>query len=302
MTDIQRKVARTLSEYVQVVEDLSSCCSGLWFRGQSSAYYQLLPGSLRSATRITDGYGNKIVRGLTYHSTAGDVTSISTERMLDEFKCRARPFVVANVNNDFEWMFLAQHHGLPTRLLDWSTNALVALYFAASSAKIEKGNGDDACEEFLDPKRSDGRDDGFAVFSINPCLINKETIDVNEPVDASGDYETWKHYIDPTASSSAMLPICVVAPHISSRIRSQSGNFTLHGSYIQPLERLSLLIPLITKIFIPNTSTQTMITSLDRIGVNRSFIYPSLDSVAFDIAETERKRHKKWLEDYFSVP
>jgi len=88
---------------------------GLWvFRGHSDIRYKLVPSAGR-----------------------GPHTSSSRQKyehsLFEIFRREAHGFVATLPTSEWEWLSLAQHHGLPTRLLDWTHNPLVATFFAVES-------------------------------------------------------------------------------------------------------------------------------------------------------------------------
>ena len=89
------------------------------FRGVSSVEHELITTLGRLKLKSDDTF-----------------TSVE-KKIIKTFKERALPFLTTMPNNDWEWLALAQHHGLPTRLLDWTRNPLVAAYFSVEKESDE---------------------------------------------------------------------------------------------------------------------------------------------------------------------
>jgi hypothetical protein len=113
---IERTIS-TLTEYQSALENTHAY---MW-RGMSNSSYSLIP---------------KVARD--WHLGVSLLTH-SEESMLEQFKIRAMPHLDNRPKSDWEWLALAQHYGLPTRLLDWTKNPLIALYFACKSHPETEG-------------------------------------------------------------------------------------------------------------------------------------------------------------------
>jgi FRG domain len=92
------------------------------FRGEPESGFPLIPS---------------IARG-TKDGTFSDVSSLE-DTLLREFRLAAAPIMDVEPTNEIDWVFLAQHYGVPTRLLDWSTNPMVALFFAVEAHDEKEG-------------------------------------------------------------------------------------------------------------------------------------------------------------------
>lgn len=95
------------------------------FRGQGDSSWPLLPSIARFASAL-DGY---------------DCIADLEEHLLERFRQFGVPFQDFRKLPIIEQLVHAQHYGLPTRLLDWSTNPLKALFFAIEQAQLDSVDG-----------------------------------------------------------------------------------------------------------------------------------------------------------------
>lgn len=291
-------VVTSLAEYISVTSAIARESEEIWFRGHSSASHRLEPSVLRDTVPLTDFYGNKVEAGHFPISEGGVVGGISAERMFENFKRKAAPFINKEPKNDFEWMFLMQHYGVPTRLLDWTTNALVALYFAIESMPSNEDSFDDeelSIEEYLLSSSGEFSEHAAAVFAMCPKKYNDDIILKKNIIPISEEYEQWKHYVNPMSykgEKSNFLPIAVSPTHIDDRIRAQSGYFTLHGANIWPVDYYDTVRSFLHKIMIPYKDIPTMVRDLEAVGVTDSLVFPDLSGLAKEVLRKERHTYK----------
>ncbi len=248
--------------------------SELYFRGHSDYDYKLVPALYRNRRLI-----------------------LNENKLFKEFILRT-PSDFLNDKSALEKLVKMQHYGLPTRLLDLTTNPLVALYFACASK--EKKNG--KVIVFRIPKDDIKYFDSdtvsiLASLAKRPSTFNVEKIrhlDISE-FNLEDEIARLLHEIKEEKSyfQSIINPndiervVAVKVKQNNNRIIKQSGAFLIFG--IKGKKRIPAQIPLNwilnlglkgIDFDIDNNSKDNILEELNILGINESTLFPELDNQA----------------------
>lgn len=241
---------RSLSEFVRRINQIATSWSKYrefypWFRGQGDEAWSLVPSIYRPENR---GF-------------------LEEDDFRDDFRRRAWPYLAQVAHepaNEWEWYFLMQHHGLPTRLLDWSESALVALYFALRDAV---------------PKRNP------AVWVLDPWALNKNVAKKRDTILSPSERRAQSYLSEPFSYRPLPRPPIALEPPLKSvRIAAQKGVFTLHGSTTKPLDSYAALRPHLAKIVISSGNVGELKEELSVAGITETTVFPELAALCKELA------------------
>jgi hypothetical protein len=175
-----------------------------------------------------------------------------------------------------QWLFLAQHVGLPTRLLDWTESALVGLYFALGSF--------------------DRPEAWPVVWMLNPIALNELSVHPNQRPIGSAFPLTWftregeinighenirgAWQLD---SLGVPLPVSVQPTNIHPRMSVQRSCFTVQGGLKKSL--VEQTPQLLRRYEVAPKERDVIRNDLRMLGISESTVWPDLDGLARELRE-----------------
>lgn len=249
---------KTLAEYIEIIESLQRDSEGaLWYRGASKISNQLLPSLYRERANPA--------------AFERDLSQLE-EQLVARFRDRSLPYHNRQLTDSLETLFFMQHFGVPTRLLDWTANPFVGLFFALRSART----GSRPAVWILDPTK------------WNQAALSRISYD-GGPLDP--DHELLSGY-RPVGDMSSLseAPVAIFGAHNSPRIVAQQGTFVIFGSKTYAMETLyrrgEFPKNSMSRIVIAGRAVETLRKSLFTHGITEGAMFPDLEGLGRDLLRT----------------
>ena len=232
--EVLRFPVRTVADFIEVVSTVEQFT---WYRGHAKAEWELVPGVFRYSDEGRQQRAVDLIGAFKRQA----ITKIPDPPARDE---------------ELEWLAIAQHHGLPTRLLDWTANPAAALFFACWEKPEHNG----------------------AVYMFQPADLNRQASAEVGPI-RGGIYDAQvaadRELINRYAVGEGTYPSIAVDPaYNSERILVQKGAFTLHNNR-RPITRQEA--PSLTAIPVMAGDKATLLKELAVIGIEEMSLFPELE-------------------------
>lgn len=263
MNKLHEKKLTSFIDFVKVVGLLQTQSKVLWYRGCGNYKYSLTPSLYRHKKKIT----------------ISELSNLEND-LMTRFRQTSVPFHSKPLVDEWETLFFMQHYGIPTRLLDWTENPFIALFFAVMSAKKR-----------IDKMGKMRYDSPVSVWILDPIKWNQHAL---KHVSFKGGILTTKEEesksyrpILDASGISDNLPVALYGVHNSPRIVAQRGVFMIFGQSKLPMEKIYTKYTFpkncLYKITFDKSLIQKVKSSILNHGITESVVFPELDGLSREI-------------------
>lgn len=266
------EIVKNLNEFLNVIHR-TEYFKNNWYRGHRETSYRLEPSIYRNKVSVVTGEESIQFR----HYEVKD-----ENLAIKEFKKKFDNKLSNHIYSDLDYLYLMQHNGIETRLLDFTSNPLIALFFSV----VERKNINLVKEDFESEYEFD--DECSAVFCVNPIDINKMSFGQDKIIDLS--------YMKFTKFKNLLTPICIEPNNckIDRRLDIQNGKFVLFGKEANALDWYDITRKSMLKIIIPNSKRPQILKELSKkFNIDYTTVYPDYEGLKLHVKNKIEGKYKK---------
>ena len=285
----EKKYINSIQEFIEVIDKLSienphvprSCNPDeelFLYRGHSVSGWKLTPQLRRMEDNGENGHE-------VLNHSYGVYTS--EKSMLLDFIQESSPYVQTIDSTDYlNWTIIAQHHGMPTRLLDWSANPLVGMFFACAENEKEEGcvwichtpnYRKHMYDQYEDVFTKQQNEKATSIVEEMARDLLFTTLDLNNP-----------------QSNHPDIPVLLYPQYLDQRMALQASRFMVWAETEKPLEiiadkmmfpidarndRATIYAPFLCCVYIKPERKWRLLKQLEMLGITDRTVFPGLDGI-----------------------